>query len=232
MAAVARAGPMDGRVPHLRRWKLTDVVAHLGGVHRWAAGIAAARAWTGAGHRRGRAHGDALIEWFEEGLAELVSVLATADLDATCPNFSPGSPATVGFWARRQAHETTMHRWDAESVAGSLTPIDPELATDGIDEMLTVFRRTRGGQQLAAPVRLVTSDTGAAWRVSPADRPGRVEIAAGDDAAGATGATGATVRAPAEALLLAVWGRCPIDGPAFRVTGRGELARAFLPGPR
>jgi uncharacterized protein (TIGR03083 family) len=227
VAAVARAGPLAGRVPHMRRWRLADVVAHLGGVHRWAAGIVTTRRLE-TGHRRGRERGDALIAWFEAGLAELVSALAGADLDAACPNFSPGSPATVEFWARRQAHETTVHRWDAEAAAGLLTPIDPELATDGIDEMLNVFRRTRGGQPLDAPLRLVTSDTGTGWRVAPAGRPGRVEIAAGDSAAGAAAAT---VRAPAQALLLAVWGRCRIDEPAFQVTGRAELAWAFLPGP-
>jgi uncharacterized protein (TIGR03083 family) len=228
VAAVARSGPLDGRVPHMRRWRLTDVVAHLGGVHRWAAGIAATRAWTGSGHRRGSARGDALIEWFEVGLAELVAVLSTADYAAACPNFSPGSPKTVGFWARRQAHETTVHRWDAESVAGRFTPIEADLATDGVDEMLTVFRRARGGQPLDAPLGLVATDTGGCWRVSPAAKPGRVTIASGENA---LDGVAATVAAPAEALLLAVWGRRPIDDGDFRVTGRAELARAFLPGP-
>lgn len=228
VAAVARVGPLGGRVPHMRRWTLTDVVAHLGGVHRWAAEIVSTRAWSGSGHRRGRARGNTLIDWFEVGLAQLVAVLAAADYTEPCPNFSPGSPNVVGFWARRQAHETTVHRWDAESAAGQLTPIEPELAADGVDEMLSVFRRTRGGQFIDAPLGLVTTDSGGSWRVQPAAKPGRVEIVTG---AGALDGVATTVAASAEALLLAVWGRRDLDDGGFHVTGRAELARAFLPGP-
>src|SRR5215469_13786966 len=97
VAELARAGPLLARVPHMRKWTLSDVVAHLGGVHRWAGSIVSERAWTGAGHRRGRETGGALIDWFEAGLAELVTVLRQADFAASCPNFSPGSAKTVGF---------------------------------------------------------------------------------------------------------------------------------------
>ncbi len=226
VAGVARAGPPRSRVPHMRRWTLSDVVAHLGGVHRWAAGIVAERVMD-TGHRRGRATGEALAEWFDEGLAKLVAVLSAADFAGPCPNFSPGSPKTVGFWARRQAHETTVHRWDAEAAAGCASPIEATLATDGIDEVLTVFRRTRGGQHLDAPLLLQTTDTGASWRVTPAAKPGRVDVG---PVGGAT-SDAAAVAAPAQDLLLALWGRCSPDGSAFQVTGRTELARAFMPGP-
>lgn len=229
VAEIARSGPLDARVPHMLRWRLTDVVAHLGGVHRWAAGIAAARTWSGAGHRRGDARGGALVEWFEAGLAELTAVLTAADLDASCPNFSPGSPGTVGFWARRQAHETTVHRWDAEAAVGRTSPIGAELATDGIDEVLAVFRRTRGGQLLDAPLALVTADTGARWRVSPAVKAGRIEISTGE---GAPDDVAATVAAPAEALLLALWGRRSLSASGVHITGRVDLAHGFMPGPR
>jgi hypothetical protein len=50
---VARIGPMDARVPHMRRWRLSDVVAHLGGVHRWAGEVVEQRSMS-AGRRRGR----------------------------------------------------------------------------------------------------------------------------------------------------------------------------------
>ncbi|WP_344166509.1 maleylpyruvate isomerase N-terminal domain-containing protein [Pilimelia columellifera] len=47
---------------------------------------------------------------------------------------------TVGFWIRRMAHETLIHRVDAELTAGSaVTAIDAGLALDGIDEVLRVF---------------------------------------------------------------------------------------------
>jgi hypothetical protein len=36
--------------------------------------------------------------------------------------------------------ETTIHRWDAEEAHGIAHPIDDDLARDGIDEMLMLFR--------------------------------------------------------------------------------------------
>ena len=44
---------------------------------------------------------------------------------------------TVGFTFRRQAHEALIHRLDAEQTAGAVTPLDPALAADGVDEAST-----------------------------------------------------------------------------------------------
>ncbi|HEY1820874.1 MAG TPA: maleylpyruvate isomerase family mycothiol-dependent enzyme [Trebonia sp.] len=47
---------------------------------------------------------------------------------------------TVGFWIRRMAQETVIHRIDAELGAGtSIAPVPDDLALDGIDELLKVF---------------------------------------------------------------------------------------------
>jgi uncharacterized protein (TIGR03083 family) len=47
---------------------------------------------------------------------------------------------TVGFWIRRMAHETVIHRVDAELAAGEpVAAIPDDLALDGIDEVLVVF---------------------------------------------------------------------------------------------
>ena len=39
---------------------------------------------------------------------------------------------TVGYIRRRQAHEALIHRLDAELTAGAVTPLDPDLAADGV----------------------------------------------------------------------------------------------------
>jgi uncharacterized protein (TIGR03083 family) len=226
VSAVARSCDWQARVPHMKRWKLVDVVAHLGGVHRWAAEIVCTRTMERS-HRRGRDTGDALLAWFDEGLAGLVEVLSAAGPDEPCPNFSPGSRAVAGFWMRRQAHETTVHRWDAESTSGTPGPIDAMLATDGIDEVLRVFTRTRGGQKLSAPVALTCSDTEAGWIVSPAGKPGRVDVASGG--AGQREPV-ATVTAPAEQLLLVLWGRRPLVNAGVVITGDRTVALEWLPG--
>lgn len=46
---------------------------------------------------------------------------------------------TVGFWFRRMAQETAIHRVDVELAADQVTPIDAELAADGVDEALRVM---------------------------------------------------------------------------------------------
>lgn len=43
---------------------------------------------------------------------------------------------TVGYIRRRQAHEALIHRLDAELTVGAPTPLDPELASDGVDEAI------------------------------------------------------------------------------------------------
>jgi uncharacterized protein (TIGR03083 family) len=47
---------------------------------------------------------------------------------------------TVGWWIRRMAQETVIHRIDAELAAGvEPLPVPADLATDGIDELLECF---------------------------------------------------------------------------------------------
>src|SRR4029450_10613853 len=51
-----------------------------------------------------------------------------------------GPDQTVGFWIRRMAQETVIHRIDAELGTGQpIAPVPADLALDGIDELLKVF---------------------------------------------------------------------------------------------
>jgi uncharacterized protein (TIGR03083 family) len=79
-----------------------------------------------------------LIDWFSEGAAMLVSALA--DADPAIPVWTwDDDDHTVGFWYRRMAHETLIHRVDAEQAHGQETLASAALCADGIDEMLTKF---------------------------------------------------------------------------------------------
>jgi uncharacterized protein (TIGR03083 family) len=224
---IAQQGPMDARVAHLGRWQLRDVIAHLGGVHRWAADTLVTGTMP-AIPERGTDRDEALISWFDEGLQLLISVLAASDLDEPCPNPCLGSPATKGFWARRQAHETTMHRWDIESTISKATITDPLFATDGIDELLDTFTRVRGEQVLTGPVALIATDTSSTWVVSPAEQHGRVTIR-GPQAGPSD--IDAAISGPAEKLLLALWHRLTIDEARLSVTGSHSTALDFITGP-
>lgn len=52
----------------------------------------------------------------------------------------PATPDTARFWIRRMAHETVIHRVDAElALHETPAPIPPDQALDGVEEFLTVF---------------------------------------------------------------------------------------------
>ncbi|MEV4070236.1 maleylpyruvate isomerase N-terminal domain-containing protein [Nonomuraea fuscirosea] len=137
---------------------------------------------------------------------------------------------TVGFWARRMALETAVHRVDAELAAGEpIMPIPADLAVDGIDEILVTFLAFASrqwpedfGDALAgADGRAVSITTGAnGWLVRLA--ASGVEVA-GDDAPGEASISGA----PHDVLRFA-W-CCEFLGAAnflvLRWTGRGLASR-------
>lgn len=223
---LARRGLLEAKVPHIPNWTMQDVVAHLGGVHRWATEIVRTLNWEGRRHRKGTETGEALVAWFEEGLGHLVDTFSQADPEAKCGNFSPGSPNVVGFWLRRQAHETSMHRWDVGAAAGVRDPFDPSFATDGIDEVFHTFTRSRGKQVLEAPVGIRTDDTGGEWTLSPAEKPGRIDVKVGID-----GPVEATLHGPAEETLLVLWKRLGLDEADIEIEGDRSMIERMLTGP-
>ncbi len=115
-AAAGRVG-WDTPVPRTD-WNVRDLVTHIGGVHRWAGDVVRTGATdldTAAGQDVGRGPGDdELLEWFVAGHAALVSALRCAPPDLAAATFLP-APSPLHFWARRQAHETAIHRADADA---------------------------------------------------------------------------------------------------------------------
>jgi hypothetical protein len=77
------------------------------------------------------------VDWLSEAHARLLAMFARSE--PTTPSYTwwPRDQ-TVGFWARRMAHETAVHRFDAELADGTPTPIKADLAADGVDEILGV----------------------------------------------------------------------------------------------
>lgn len=218
-AAIADGNP-DAPVARLGRWRVRDVVQHLGGVHRWATRILRTSSMDGPSFAKSRLDGDALVHWFDEGARELVDTIRATPTDTACPNFNPGSPATAAFWHRRQLHENTIHCWDVEHALGVPGAIDAAVATDGIDEYLDVFVRTRGKQTLVAPLALRTPV--AAWTLRPSERPGRIDIARGI----ATD-TAAELAGPADEMLLVLWNRLTVAETGLTITGDRSVAATF-----
>ena len=113
---------------------------------------------------------------------------------------------TTGFWARRQAVETAVHRYDAQLTAGAPQPVEHELAVDGIDGLFWLIPfwpwadRVRGDGET---LHLHCTDGEGEWLVRL--RTDGVDVtrehAKGDVAA----------RGSASDLLLFLYGRVPIE---------------------
>ncbi|MFI0938148.1 maleylpyruvate isomerase family mycothiol-dependent enzyme [Streptomyces sp. NPDC021020] len=221
--AAAEAGE-HAPVPTCPGWTTGDLVRHTSTFHRWAARIVAERLHGPVPEDPMPAEpvGEALLPWFREGHGELVRTLRAAGQETDCWVFLPSpAPSPVAFWARRQAHETAVHRVDAESArGGELSPLEPEFAADGIDELLTGFHaraRSRVRTERPRVLQVRPTDTDAAWTVRlTADAPPRTERSV-DDAPADCELTG-----PAQDLYLMLWNRLPHDVAA--ITGDTALA--------
>ena len=123
-------------VPYYPGWSVADLVAHTGEVHRWALEIVRTRATEGGPLNEYQDRDPIrLLAWFEGGLETLARELEGADSNEPVWSFAD---QTVGFWQRRMAHETAIHRWDAQSAFGDPQPIEWRLAATGIPESLAI----------------------------------------------------------------------------------------------
>lgn len=223
--AATQAGD-DAEVRTCPGWTVRDLLRHTGMVHRWAtAFVADARTAYQPGGGEPDLDGAALLDWYREGLDRLVAALSGAPDSLECWTFLP-APSPLAFWARRQAHETTVHRVDAESALGLVagrSPIAPALAADGIDELLCGFHgrdKSRVRTDQPGTLRVRTTDTGDVWTVAlSADAPRTTRTAEGPADCELTG--------PAEALHLTLWNRLPAGTPAVTVAGDDRLARLW-----
>jgi uncharacterized protein (TIGR03083 family) len=211
-AAAVTAGPA-ATVPPCPEWTVQDLVRHIARVHSLVVnGLGAA-----PGDRDVRADAppeawDELLPWWDDRLATMVGMLRAKGPDEPAWVFNLDTGATSGFWARRQAHETAIHRLDAEHAsAGSDRPsavpslvFDPDLAADGIDEVLVLMLPRRLGHDrppVTGTVLFHAADAGRAWLV---------QLKAGEiPEVGPTAVVGAdaSVVGTADAVYRAAWHR-------------------------
>ena len=244
LAASAAVLDLGTAVPACPRWTIRDLLRHIGYVHRWAA-----RYVTGQHTQelprldeavilRQDIPDDGLLDWFRAGHAALVQALDAAGPGLDCWTFLPGAVSPLAFWARRQAHETTMHRVDVQLAAaaaappGHLDPIPAELAADGVDELLMGFaRRNAKRGPLADPPRsLFVQADSYRWT----GRMGAERAEVGWDWTGpAAGPGDCTVAGPAADVYLLLWNRRdPGDLPGLQLAGDPEALRHWRHGVR
>jgi uncharacterized protein (TIGR03083 family) len=148
-----------------------------------------------------------LAAWFAVGHAELVGALRNAPDDLETWTFLEAA-TPLAFWARRQAHETAIHRVDAESATGATTGFPADFAADGIDELLLRFV-ARGGRPLPVDrertLTVAATDVDGAWTVTLAPEGFRI-------ATGAVSGGDASLRGPASELYVCLWNRSSPEG--------------------
>jgi uncharacterized protein (TIGR03083 family) len=213
-------------VPSCPEWAVRDLVRHLGGVHRWATAIVADPRTEPIGLDEAVGQwpsDDNLLDWFRQGHGGLADALSQADPDLTCWTFLAAT-SPLSMWSRRQAHETAIHRVDAELAAGlAPTAVPPQFAADGIDELLTCFI-TRPGRGLRTDrprsLAIGSDDASGQWVMQIG--PDGVETRTVEDA----GEADCRVSGTAHHLYLCLWNRGGLEH--LSVEGDRALVDLFL----
>jgi uncharacterized protein (TIGR03083 family) len=170
-AEVLANADFTARVPSCPEWSVQELAAHLGTVHRWAQELVRVRASTRislASMDIGAIEVD--DEWLRSGGHSLVATLRAADPDESM--WAWGADQHVRFWARRQLHETLVHRIDLELALGAASKVDPAIALDAVDEFLDNLKSDRDIAVRARPARskgesleIRTADSTKSWGV-------------------------------------------------------------------
>jgi uncharacterized protein (TIGR03083 family) len=136
LAEVARMG-LAADVPSCPGWTVEDVVRHVSVVYLHKIEAIRRNARPEPWPPPDLADRDA-FELYDEASARLMAELEQVGPDVPSWTFWPDDQ-TSGFWFRRMAQETAVHRVDAELAHEVVTPIDRSLALDGIDEVLRIM---------------------------------------------------------------------------------------------
>jgi uncharacterized protein (TIGR03083 family) len=234
LAEIVHGADLTRPVPTCPEWTLRQLATHVGRAHRWAAEIVSTRSAEFIPFRQvpdGRIPDDPALHapWLRAGAERIIQAAREAGSDPVW-TFTGLRPAS--FWARRMAHETAVHRADAEIAVGRQPELEPDLAVDAIDEWLSFMSGVVAEDQRAdalpdgAVLHVHATDEGldgaGEWLVR---REGStVTVQPGH------GKGDVAVRGPASRLLLVLVRRVPPDDPQIQVLGDPALLTGWLAG--
>ncbi|WP_093801067.1 maleylpyruvate isomerase family mycothiol-dependent enzyme [Streptomyces sp. Wb2n-11] len=236
LRAVLVDADLTAKVPTCPGWTLGHLARHVGGAHRWVEAIVRTKASEAVPEDQvpdfagpGDAEPAALDAWLEEGARKAVDALRTAGPDAEV--WSWNGDNSTAFWARRMAHETVVHRADAAIAAGIVFEVDPDVASDTIDEWLEIVAwvQSTGTDEQVKELR---RGGGRSLHLHATDVPGAEWlIEFGED--GFTWRRGhekATValRGPLTDVLQVFYRRLPADSDRVEVLGEAQLLDFWL----
>lgn len=230
-ARAAERGRLDAPIAACPGWDLRDLVRHLGEIHLWAAANVAhpSPTWLHVGDladlavywpdlAAGWPRDAELVAWYRATHANLVEVLRSAPPDVPAVTFLP-APTPLTMWARRQASEIAVHRFDAEHAQGIESQFAPAFASDMLDELLTgfvpLYRDVRIDR--ARVLRVVATDVDEEWWVTmeptgmrPARRGREADL---------------TLSGTAADLYLALWNRT--SGSNLELVGDRDVLQVW-----
>src|SRR5579872_27139 len=242
----------DPSIPGCPGWDVAALIGHMARVYtfwlKWVterprgfsreafAEIVAGRearlpgfsAWMDAGFPKA-SRPSGLMEVAEQSGDELDAALTVLQPDEEVWTFVPGRQ-NGAFVFRRICMETTVHRVDAEEAHGIFRPIESELARDGIDEMLMMYREDPGYAEQSAGNR-----TGQTVLLRESSGPGRWLVTFNGEMISVSeveGPADVTVSGSASDLMLFTQGRraardLQVDGDRTIAEAWADLAGRF-----
>jgi uncharacterized protein (TIGR03083 family) len=209
-AGFATTAGLEAAVPTTPDWDVRRLVAHQGLVHRWARGhLVGQQVDPDETEEEGLAVDDP-VGWLRAGADRLLAAIEEAPDELEALVFLADAPTPKRFWARRQCHETTIHAVDALSAVLGRYPhaadtwIDPQVALDGIDELLTGFlprphSRLRAEEPMT--IAVIPEEVDQRWLIAISSQAPVTARGLGDEDADVV------LRGSAVALYLTLWNR-------------------------
>lgn len=207
LTLVRRVDPA-ARVPGCPDWNAAELIAHLTGVHRWAAAMTrTAPDALDLPDDTDPAVADDPAEEYDRAATELRAAL---DEDPDRPCLTLRGAGTAADWTRRQLHETLVHTWDLADAGGLPRWAPPEIVADAVGEVLDTMqpRQVRLGR-MAVPEVTVELLGSRRWTLG-------------------TGPVVASVAGPDGDLLRLLWRRTTWAGAGLVTRGDTELAAELL----
>ena len=207
---------LSAEVPSCPDWDVADLLTHTASVYAHKVACLQLSRRPDTGEWDTEAPDGDVVEWFRDMHRNLLDELSGQRPESPAWTWF-GPNQTVGFWHRRMAHETAVHRYDAELAVGDVSPIDAELAVDGVDELIGFVCGPWGEDPIEGA-------SGRTVAVATADREWSLTLDSSQVVLNSGAVAEARVSGDPQSVLLWLWGsRVPDE--AVGVEGDVALVR-------
>jgi uncharacterized protein (TIGR03083 family) len=216
-------------VPTCPDWTFRDLMGHVGSAHRWMATMVRGHVTEPLPNEPVPPPDDPVeaAEWLRAGALELIEAVRDEGPDSPVWTFTGDNRAR--FWARRMAHEGSIHGADAALTAGRTPTLPADLSSDGISEGLamTVFAAAGPRPEFRGNGETMHLHSTDGWLGRTGEwfvrrTPAGVEWEHGHAKADVA------VRGNAADLVLLLYRRIPLDSPAIDVVGDRAIIEDWL----